>query len=84
MFGAHKKLKYIDALESVQQRTTKILPRLRKYSYTERLNKLKLPTSTYQRARGDMIETYRMVHDIYNKVSCLKITVFYIWSQKRT
>jgi hypothetical protein len=36
------KLKYIDALEAVQRRATKILPCLRKYSYAERLRRLKL------------------------------------------
>ena len=30
-------------------------------SYPDRLRKLKLPTLTYRRARGDMIETYIQV-----------------------
>ena len=64
------KLKYVDALEAVQRRATKILPSLRKYSYADRLRKLNLPTLTYRRARGDMIETYKMVHGIYDKESC--------------
>ena len=64
------KLKHIDAIEAVQRRATKILPCLRKYSYAERLRKLKIPTLVYRRARGDMIETYKMVHGIYDKESC--------------
>ena len=60
------KLKHIDAIEAVQRRATKILPCLCKYSYAERLRKLKIPTLVYRRARrrGDMIETYKMVHGI--------------------
>ena len=31
----------------------------------ERLKILKLPTLVYRRARGDMIETYKLLHDKY-------------------
>ena len=69
------KLKYIDALEAVQRRATKILPCLRKYSYryVERLRRLNLPTLTHRRARGDIIETYKMVHAVYNKEACPRL-----------
>ena len=32
-----------------------------KISYPDRLRKLKLPTLTYRRARGDMMETYKLL-----------------------
>ena len=41
----------------VQKRATKMIPGMPKISYPDRLRKLKLPTLTYRRARGDMIET---------------------------
>ena len=56
------KIKYIDALESVQRRTTHMLPGTDDLTYEERLRKLKLPTLVYRRLRGDMIE---VLHGCY-------------------
>ena len=36
-------------------------------SYEERLRKLHLPTLTFRRIRGDMIETYKIMHEISDK-----------------
>ena len=55
----HKKI------EKVQMRATKLIRGLRGLSYTERLQKLKLPTLKYRRLRGDMIELYKMVTGKY-------------------
>ena len=60
------KAKGINAIENVQRRATKLIPSLQKMSYTERLQKLKLPTLVYRRTRGDMIETYKILHN-YNE-----------------
>ena len=57
------KLKHIDALENVQRRATRFVPSLKGLSYVDRLKKLNLPTLVYRRARGDMIETFK----IFNK-----------------
>ena len=38
-----------------------MIPGMPKISYPDRLRKLKLPTLTYRRARGDMIETYKLL-----------------------
>ena len=59
-------MKYIKAIESVQRRATKMIPTIKDLSYSERLKKLKLPTLAYRRARGDMIEVYKIVTDIYD------------------
>ena len=69
------KIKYIDAMEQVQRRATKMLPNMDNLMYKERLQKLKLPTLVYRRLRGDMIEVYKILHGIYDmKVSpCLTI-----------
>jgi len=61
------KQKHIDALENVQRRATIQLPTLAKLSYEERLIQLKIPTLAYRRIRGDMIEIYKIMNEIYNK-----------------
>ena len=58
--------KYIDMLESVQHRATRMVPGLVKLSYTDRLMKLDLPTLVYRRNRGDAIEVYKYLHGIYD------------------
>ena len=52
---------YIDLLERVQRRATKIVPELRNLTYEERLQRLNLTTLEERRIRGDMIETYKML-----------------------
>ena len=59
------KKKHIEAVERVQRRATKQLPGMKDLPYPERLKILKLPTLVYRRARGDMIETYKLLHDKY-------------------
>ena len=55
------KKKYIELLEGVQRRATRMIPRLRKMTYEERLKKLNLPRLYDRRIRGDMIETYKIL-----------------------
>ena len=59
-------VKHIKAIESVQRRATKMILTIKDLSYSERLKKLKLTTLAYRRARGDMIEVYKIVTDIYD------------------
>ena len=59
--------KYINAIESVQRRATKMVPGLSNLSYKERLEQLQLPTLKYRRYRGDMIEVYKIAHNLYDK-----------------
>ena len=66
VWNPHKQ-KYIEAIENVQKRATKQLPNMSDLSYEERLRKLHLPTLTFRRIRGDMIETYKIMHEIYDK-----------------
>ena len=58
--------KHINAIEGVQRRATKMIPTLKNLTYPERLKKLKLPTLAYRRARGDMIEVYKIVTGTYD------------------
>lgn len=60
----HKRL--IKIVENVQRRATKLLPGMADLSYEERLKVLQLPTLEYRRYRGDMIETYKMTHGLYD------------------
>ena len=60
-------IKYKDILENVQRRATKMVPGLSEKSYPERLKHLKLPTLTYRRTRGDMIQVYKLMNGGYDK-----------------
>ena len=53
--------KYIKLIEGVQRRATRMVPELKHLTYEERLEKLKLTTLEERRARGDMIETYKII-----------------------
>jgi hypothetical protein len=59
--------RHITQLERVQRRATKLVPTLRDLPYPERLRRLLLPTLAYRRLRGDMIETFKILHGIYDQ-----------------
>ena len=48
-------------LEGVQRRATRLVPELKGLPYEERLRRLKLTSLEERRARGDMIETYKLI-----------------------
>jgi hypothetical protein len=51
-------------LEKVQRKATRVVPGIRDLPYRERLQQLKLPNLVYRRQRGDMIQTYKIIHGI--------------------
>ena len=53
-------------LEKVQRRATKIVSEFRDMSYEERLKALNLPSIKYRQLRGDLIQTYKIIHNIDN------------------
>ena len=55
----------IKAIEKVQKKATKLVISLKKLPYKERILQLNLHTLKYRRLRGDMIEVYKITHDIY-------------------
>ncbi|XP_068246681.1 uncharacterized protein [Palaemon carinicauda] len=59
-------VKDIEAIENVQRRATKLVPTLKNFSYEERLGKLKVPTLAYRQARGDMLETFKILSGMYD------------------
>jgi len=56
----------IQVVEKVQKRATKLVHECKHLPYTDRLQYLKLPTLKYRRHRGDMIETYKIIHGLYD------------------
>ena len=60
------KSKHIEQIEGVQRRATKQLPGMKDKTYQERLQILKLPTLSYRRHRGDMIELYKILNKKYD------------------
>ena len=54
-------VKDIQVLENVQKAATNLVPKLRKYSYPVRLQKLGITSLKDKRARGDMIEVYKLL-----------------------
>lgn len=64
----HKK-KHITTLEKVQRRATTTVLGLRDYSYPERLRRLRMTTLAFRRHRGDMIETWKILHGKYNRAA---------------
>ena len=55
--------KHKELIENVQRRATKLVPGLYDLPYEERLRKLKLPTLAYRRARGDMIQGFKLMSE---------------------
>ena len=66
--------KDIIAIENVQRRATKLVPGLKELSYEDRLRRLDMPTLSYRRHRGDMIELFKMLNDKYDAESCPTLT----------
>ena len=63
------KRKDIDKLEKVQRQFTKRINGLKDYDYQTRLYKLKLPSLEFRRVRGDLIEAYKLTHNIYDPLT---------------
>lgn len=59
--GHHTWSKMWKSLKGVQRAATNLISQLKKYSYEERLKRIGMPTLKLRRARGDMIETYKII-----------------------
>ena len=53
-----------EKLEKIQRRATKIIPTLRHLPYQDRLQHLKLHSLAFRRKRGDMIQVYKILHNL--------------------
>ena len=54
-------VKDIQVLENVQKAATNLVPKLRKYSYADRLKTIGITSLKERRVRGDMIEVYKLL-----------------------
>ena len=66
----------ISELEKIQKRATKSVINLKKIPYNDRLMHFKLPTLKYRRLRGDMIEVFKITHNIYDPEVSLELRYY--------
>ena len=59
-------MKHITALENFHRRGTKLIPGCKELDYKERLKRLNLPTLSYRRLRGEMLEIYKILTGKYD------------------
>ena len=70
-----KKSKLI--IENVQRRATKNVPELKGLTYGERLVELSLSSLNYRQKRYDIIQVYRIVHNIDN----IDVNKFFLFAE---
>jgi len=61
------KLGVINEIKKIQKRAIKLIIKLKYKPYRDRLIHLNLPTLKYTLFRGDMIEVFKIIHNIYDK-----------------
>ena len=57
----HQFVGYMDKVERVQRRATKLCTEIKDLPYEKRLQELKLPSLYYRHERGDMIQVYKIL-----------------------
>ena len=62
-------------IEAIQKRATKLIRGCKGMSYNERLMWLQLPTLKYRRFRGDMLEVYKILHNLYDVKTVPSLTI---------
>ena len=61
--------KDIIAIESIQRNFTKKIKGMRNKGYEERLATLRLPSLSYRRLRGDLIEVFKIINNVYDPIT---------------
>ena len=56
----------INLIQNVEKRATHVIPEIDKLDYQERLDNLHLSTLAYRQFRGSVIETYKILHNLYD------------------
>ena len=69
-------IKFIESVESVQRRATKLIPKIKNLTDPEKLKALNLPTLSYRRVRGDIIDVYKIISNIYDSNTSQNILNF--------
>lgn len=65
----HRYERQVALIENVQRRGTKMDSGLKDLTYADRLRLLNFPLMAHRR-RGDLIETYKYLHGLYNVEPC--------------
>ena len=68
--------KHINLIEGVQRRFTKKIIGCSDLTYEDRLASLSLPSLEYRRMRGDLIEVYKIVHQLYDPCTTQSLLTF--------
>ena len=63
------KAKHIKVIEQIQRNFTRMIDGMRNLDYPQRLRKLKLPSLEFRRFRGDLIEAFKLTHNIYDPLT---------------
>ena len=63
---------------------TKRIVGMSNYTYEERLDKLKLPSLGFRRLRGDMIEVFKITHNIYDPLTTKNFFIYNTHTKTRT
>jgi len=69
------------SIRKVQMRAARLVTALRDKPYQERLRTLDLPTLKFRRLRGDMIETYKVLSEVYDTSVSPEITIKVCYSR---
>ena len=75
LFGAHMKKDFY-YIEKVEKHYTKRINGMQSLSCTEKLSRLYLPSLKYRRPRGDLIEVYKIIHNIYDPLTSRSLNTF--------
>ena len=67
---------HIDQIESIQRHFTKCIIGMGDLEYCERLKALGLPSLEYRRLRGDLIEIFKMTHEMYDPLTLTSLFSF--------
>jgi hypothetical protein len=68
--------KHINLIEGVQRRFTKKVIGVSNLEYEDRLRSLKLPSLEYRRLRGDLIEVFKIAHQLYDPTTTSSLLTF--------
>ena len=73
--------KNADDVEKIQRTFTKLISEVRHFDYEERLVLLNLPSLEFRRFRGDLIEMYKITHNLYDPKTTFSLFTFSINQQ---
>ena len=71
---AYKKICFDSQISSKATRVTKLIKRVKDYSYTERVEKLGLTTLLKIRMRDNLNETFKIINEISNSNNRYSVT----------